>query len=108
MVKETKVKVKPLSQEEGQRAEQGELLQELCRQKGWVDVLHPYLDRILTRSWVNPRECKNLKEFGWQEIQRADYAQFVKELFGWIEASIEDAQFLRKKQKGEIKEEFRI
>jgi len=44
----------------------------------------------------------------WQELQRADYAQFVKELFSWIEAMIADAEHLRKKEKGEIVDKFRI
>jgi len=48
-----------------------------------------------------------LEEFGWQEIQRSSYAQFVKELFDWIDASIEDAVYLRKQEKGEIKDKFR-
>jgi len=68
-------------------------------------VLRPHLEVFLNHSWVNPRECKSEKEFMWQELQRADYAQLVKELFEWMELMIQSAEFLRKKEKGEIEED---
>lgn len=73
-----------------------------------MEVLQPHLDQFLTHSWVNPRECKDLKQFGWQELQRADYAQFVKELFAWMDNKIAEAVNLRKKEKGEIIDKFRM
>jgi len=44
----------------------------------------------------------------WQELQRADYAQFTKELLDWMDNSISTAEQLRKKEKGEIVDKFRI
>ena len=96
---------KLLSEEEAHRCQEGELLKEVARQKGWVEVLQPHLDSFLHHSWVNPRSCKDLKQFGWQELQRADYAQFVKELFDWMEQIIQSAVSLRKKEKGELEED---
>ena len=106
MVKQvSKVKLSP---EEDSQCKEGELLSEVVNHKGWVEVLRPFLEKFLHHSWVNPRECKDEKDFMWQELQRADYAQFTKELLDWMDNSISTAEQLRKKEKGEIVDKFRI
>ena len=96
-----------LTPQEQEALKQGDHLRELVNLKGWGEIIKPYLEGYLHHSWVNPRECKDVKEFGWQELQRADYAQFVKEFLAWVEGQIEAADFLRKKERGEVKDDFR-
>ena len=81
---------------------------ELTRSKAWQEVLKPKLEQYLKHSWVDPRQCKDLTEFGWKDLQASMAAQVVREILEFIEGAEKIAKQLQDKKEGKVENKFAI
>lgn len=62
----------------------------------------------LTQSFPDPSAFDSEEKFTYAAKTTSVFKKVVAELIQWIDQSIEQAKFLEKKQKGEIKDNFEL
>lgn len=72
----------------------------LKQQAGWL-ILHKWLTDRLSHTWVDPRGLKK-EEWEWAELNAYHSADSAKQILDDIESLILQAEYLRKKERGEI------
>ena len=92
-----------LSLEEEQQVNLGERLLELANQPGFQD-LKIKLEAAKSNSWPDPRSGKSLEEVGMIYLEGFGRAGMAQEILDWINGQVENAKYLRAKERGEIKE----
>ena len=102
-------KGRELTAQEDQEFDRGNALLEMdSLNPGWKIVKELLNDRV-NHSWVDPRECKDEKEYVWQETNAFHMANAIKEIFEMIAKEIDRAQYLSKVKDGTIKnKDFKI
>jgi hypothetical protein len=93
-----------LNQQEQDRVFKGEALAQLKSHKGW-EILEQWLKDRAHHSWVNPRGMKK-EDWEWAELNAYHSAEVAKQMLDDVEKSISDADYLRKKERGELKDKF--
>jgi len=74
---------------------------------GWREVLKPLLDKKFNNSWIDPRGAKNDEDLLYKYKTAWAHAEAGKEIIALIETYVETANFLEKKEKGEVVDKFR-
>lgn len=97
-----------LNPQETQQLEQSRLVRELVGHKGWQQVLKPLLESRIKNSWLDPRKAKDEKDLSFQYTVAWALAQATTELVGLIEEYVSAADYLEKKDRGEIVDKFKI
>lgn len=59
----------------------------------------------LNQSFPDPAQFKKEEEFVYAAKVTAVFKKVVAELLGWVDAKVEEAKFLEKKDKGELEEQ---
>ena len=59
-------------------------------------------------SFPDVSQFKDEKEFYHAAVSASAFKKVIGELLGWIDQRINEAQFLQKKEKGEVNKDFRI
>ena len=95
-----------LSKEERQVLAQGELLVQLSQNRGWLEVLKPWLEDRLHNSWLDPTKIKDTKEFLYQYAFAWSFAKAVGEILAFVDQAKNETERLRKKEKGETVDKF--
>lgn len=70
-------------------------------------MLKPHLEAQIRNSWVDPRKFKTARELDHAYAGAWGFAQAVQEILDYVAASIEDAESLTKKEKGETEDKLR-
>lgn len=91
-----------LTPEEEQRLRDGQSLYEMSQSAGFK-VLSKWLEDMAYHSWVDPRDVDDKKEWEWRELNAFHAANNAREILESINKAINDADFLQKKKRGEIK-----
>lgn len=92
-----------LSQEEIRQVTQGEALQSMRESQGWK-VVEEWLRNRAHHSWADPRDFKKKEEWEWAELNAFHSANVAKQIIDDIEGAIADAEYLRKKERGEVED----
>lgn len=82
-------------------------MEQLANQQGWREVLLPWLENKIKNSWPDPREFKNNEGFLYAYNVMRGFAQAANEILDFVKQMQNQASYLRKKEKGEIKDKFR-
>jgi hypothetical protein len=90
-----------LSPEELQERSIGQDLFEMTKTNGF-NRLRDKLNELAFHSWVDPRETTNKAEWEWRELNGFHAANNAKEIMEWIQQSINRAEYLEKKRRGEV------
>lgn len=99
---EEEKKGRALSKEELEEWRTGNALHEMEQtSEGWK-VIKKMLEDAAFHSWIDPRECKDEKEFMWRELSAFHASNNAKELLTEVERLINRADYLGKIQSGEI------
>ena len=89
-----------LDQEEQLRQDQGYLIKEMVETQGW-QVLRKWLEDKIHNSWVDPRSFKDDNEYSYAMKTAWAWARASEEIITFTEQTIEEAEALTKKEKGE-------
>lgn len=100
------MKVK-LTTEEEQLQKQGYQLKEMADLPGWRDLLRPWLQDKINHSWLDPRKVKDDETLLYEYKVAWAFAQAAQEILDYIQKGIEEAEYLTKKERGEIKDSLR-
>ena len=68
---------------------------------GW-QILEGWLKDRAYHSWVDPKDFKKKEEWEWAELNLYHNAQVAKQLLEDMNSLIGQAEYLRKKERGEI------
>lgn len=90
-----------LNDQEKQELREGQVLYEWTKSPSF-ELVKSWLDAMAFHSWVDPRETTNEEEWKWHELNAFHGANVAKELLDKVQALISRAEFLDKKQKGEV------
>ena len=94
-----------LTKEERETLGEGKLLLGLTAQRGWTEVLKPYLEDRRTKSFPDPVDFKTQKEFTHAALSSSAFKKVIQELLHYLEVDIpEQVKTLEKKEKGELVE----
>lgn len=89
-----------LSKEELELCRRGEALLLLKQQPGW-EILQEWLTARLNHTWVDPRGTKK-EEWEWAELNAFHSADVARQFLSDMEGLIAQAEYIRKKERGEI------
>lgn len=92
-----------LTPQEKLRVEEGHKLQVLKESEGW-QVVEKWLKDRAYHSWANPRDFRDPKEWEWAELNAFHSADVAKQILQDIDKAISDAEYLVKKQQGELED----
>ena len=70
--------------------------------------MKPWLTDKLNQSFPDPSKFTKEEEFVYAAKVASVFKKVVAEILGYVESEINQAKYLRKKDKGEIKETFDI
>ena len=62
----------------------------------------------LNQSFPDPSAFTSESEFLYAAKTSSVFKKVIAEILGWVDEQVEEAKFLRRKEKGEIKDNFRI
>ena len=71
-------------------------------------MFKPFLEAKLNQSFPDPAQFKNEEEFTYAAKVASVFKKVCAEILQWTDAQVEQAKFLEKKEKGEIKDNFEI
>ena len=95
-----------LTKEELELCLKGEALADLKQQAGW-QILKEWLAHRASHTWVDPRGLKK-EEWEWAELNAFHSADVSKQIVEDMDSLISQAEYLRKKQRGEVdKDKFK-
>ena len=97
-----------LNPQETRQLEEARWVKELVTHKGWSEVIKPLLESKIRNSWLDPRKAKDEKDLAFQYSVAWAAAQAAIELAGSIEEYVNMADYLEKKDRGEIVDKFKI
>ena len=97
-----------LSQEEQESLGLAQLVAEMRKTRGWQEIVEPWLKTKFSNSWLDPRNSKDQTEFFYQYSTAWAFAQAVTEIFRYLDETQAKADYLIKKQKGELVDKFAI
>ena len=80
----------------------------MANSRGFQEVYRPFLLEKLNQSFPDPADFKKEDEFNYAAKTASVFKKVIAELLQWVDAQIEQAKFLEKKEKGEIKDKFNI
>ena len=97
-----------LTKGQKEAAKQGDLLREMVKTPGWDEVLRPHLEGLISHSWLDPQGVNDTEKFFYQYAVSWAKAESAQQILDWVDATIEDAERLRKVERGEVpKDKFR-
>ena len=76
--------------------------------QGFKQVLRPWLLEKLNQSFPDPSGFKDDNEFTYAAKVTSVFKKVVSELIDWFDMHKREAEFLEKKEKGEVTDPFRI
>ena len=97
-----------LSKEEQVALKESELLRSMAESEGYQEVFRPFLMAKLQESFPDPAKFTNDNDFTYAAKVTSVFKKVVAEILGWVDGQGEQAKYLRKKEKGEIKDGFQI
>ena len=68
----------------------------------------PWLEAKIKHSWLDPRKAKGTEEFFYEYVTSWGWAQAAQEIIEWVEKMKGQKEYLEKKKKGEITNNFAI
>jgi len=89
-----------LSPEENKLVQEGKELQAILETDGFK-IIKGWLETMAFHSWVDPRECSK-EEWEWRELNAYHGANMAQELLEKISSSVNQAEFLIKKERDEV------
>ena len=97
-----------LSKPEQEALKQARLVWQMAEHKGWSEVVLPYLTDKLNQSFPDPSKFTKEEEFVYAAKVTSVFKKVIAEILGWVDQKVQEAKYLEKKEKGEIKEKFEI
>lgn len=97
-----------LNKQEQVEMEEARKVVELVSSPGWVEVLKPYLEGKLRHSWVDPRKTTDKDDFFHQYSVAWGFSHAADEIMRSVEAFVQKFDYLKKKDKGEVSDNFKI
>ena len=101
-------RVSLLTKEEQKALEQANLVWQMSNSRGWEEVFKPFLEERLNQSFPDPAKFTKEEEFLYAAKLASVFKKVIAEVLMWVESQVEQAKFLAKKEKGEIKDKFEI
>ena len=98
-------KLTPSEQED---LKQSQHLLDLARNKGWQEVLRPWLQSKVQTSWLDPRKAGSDEELLYQYKVAWGFAQAADEILKFVESAKDKVDFYLKKERGEVTNKFSI
>lgn len=94
-----------LSVQEQEQLRVDKLLLGLTEQQGYREVLRPWLEEKRSKSYPDPTQFKNTKEFLYAATVASLFKKVVAELLHYLEVEVPDrVKALEDKEKGEVKD----
>lgn len=81
----------------------GNNLASLKKHPGW-EIVEGWLEQRAFHAWVDPKEFKNKEDWVWAEMNLYHNADVARTLLDNVENSINQSEYLRKKEAGELDE----
>ena len=70
--------------------------------------MRPYLMDKLNQSFPDPSKFTKEEEFVYAAKVTSVFKKVVAEILGWVDQNVTEAQFLTKKEKGEMQDPFEL
>ena len=80
----------------------------MVQSEGWDQVVKPYLWDKLNQSFPDLSKFTNDEEFLYAAKTTSIFKKVLSEILGWFDQQVEQAKFLKKKEKGELQDPFEI
>lgn len=80
----------------------------MAESEGYLKVFKPYLQAKLQESFPDPSQFKKDEEFIYAARVASVFKKVCAELISWVDAKVEEAKYLEKKDKGQITSSFEI
>jgi hypothetical protein len=78
----------------------------MAESQGFKVWFRPFLEAKLNQAFPDPSQFKKEEEFTYAAKTTSIFKKVIAELLQWVDGNIEQAKYLEKKQKGEIKDHF--
>ena len=97
-----------LSKEEQLALKQARLVVNLLESEGWNQVVRPFLMDKINQSFPDLAHFKDEREFLYASMAASAFKKVGTEFINWLESNRDVVKHLRKKEKGEIVDNFQI
>lgn len=97
-----------LSQEEQEALRQSLMVQQMVNSQGWLEVVRPFLTDKLNQSFPDPTQFTKEDEFLYAAKTASVFKKVIAELLGWIDQHKNTVEELKRKEKGELEDEFAV
>lgn len=80
----------------------------MANSEGFRELYRPWLEEKLNQSFPDPSKFVKEEEFVYAAKMASVFKKVVAEILQWVDGAVDEAKQLQRKEKGEVKDQFRI